>query len=54
MALKLKAKRLHQCMFDSLSCFNVVESMYMVSPRHAPNSPRPLEGGGSPRLTLPP
>jgi hypothetical protein len=28
--------------------------MIMVSPRHTPYTPRRLEGGGSPRLALPP
>ena len=30
------------------------EGMYMASPRRAPYSPRRPEGGGSPRLALPP
>jgi hypothetical protein len=28
--------------------------MCMVSPRHTPYTPRHFEGGGSPRLALPP
>ena len=34
-------------------CFIVGQDMCMASPRRAPQSPRCLDGGGSPHLTLP-